>query len=514
MRVLSRAEVRAFERRAIEEIGIPPLILMENAAAGVADAIGERYPDVRRVALYCGPGNNGADGLALARQLVSRGYEVEVATAWWGGSPSSEARAQLGFLERLGIRVRPLADSFTAVDLEPFERSELTVDALFGSGLSRPLTGAFARLVERLSAAGRPVVAIDLPSGLDGDLQEPNGPAIRADLTVTFAAPKPAQVLGGAAALCGEVVVADLGVPWSGEEAPGGLHLLVGEELATALVGRPRSSHKGDFGHLLIVAGNRGMAGAAVLAARAAVASGAGKVTVATVAELVPALAQGCPEAMTLALPATPSGSIARAALPALEAAAAERTALAVGPGLGRDPETAALVRELCLATAQPMVLDADGLDAWRVAGLEGLAARRGPALLTPHPGELGRLLGRPTAEIQADRLASARAGASRAGAVLILKGDRTIVATSAGEAWVNSTGNPGMASGGSGDVLTGLLGARLAQGDDPDFAACLSVHLHGLAGDLALERAGGPAVPASSLVAHLGAAWEALRPE
>ena len=512
MRVLTAAESRAADRRAIEELGVAPLVLMENAALGVADALGERFPGVRRVALLCGPGNNGGDGFALARQLATRGYEVEVRLARFGRELSGDCARQRTIVEALGLPVSEVAAGEIAGEAAHLAAAELVVDALFGTGLDRALDGEFGALVAALEAAGRPVLAVDLPSGLDADAAAPIGPAARAHLTVTFGALKPAHVLPPACDWCGEVVVADLGVPSEADEGPGALHLLVGEELAGALAPRRANAHKGDFGHLLLVAGSRGKAGAAVLAARAAVAAGAGLTTVAAPEELLPSLVAGCPEAMAVPLPQSAEGGIALAGLERLLAAARERTTLAIGPGVGRQPETAETLRRLALASDLPLVLDADGLDAF--AGRLGELARRTAAtVLTPHPGELGRLLQRSTAEIQGGRLAAAREAARRSGAVVVLKGHRTIVAAADGEAWINPTGNPGMASGGSGDVLTGVLAARLAQGDEPEFAAGLAAYWHGLAGDLALERLGGPAVAAGELIASLGAAWRALGP-
>jgi NAD(P)H-hydrate epimerase len=378
--------------------------------------------------------------------------------------------------------------------------------------LTRPLAGPWAELVARL--AGRlPTLAVDLPSGLDADRPAPIGPTLPADLTVTFVALKPAHVLDPACDLCGEVVIADLGVPFSPVAGPGALHRLAAEELGRALPRRELGAHKGSFGHALLIAGSRGKAGAMVLAARAAIAGGAGLTTVALPATLAAELAAGCPEAMSVPLPTTPAGTFAAAALGALVAAAEERTAVAVGPGLGRDEETDELVRRVVGATTVPLVLDADGLNAF-AGRLDALAARHGPSVLTPHPGELARLLGRGVPEIQADRLSAAREAAARSGAIVALKGRNTVVAAPDGEAWVNATGHPAMASGGSGDVLTGLLAARLAQGDAPDFAACLSVHLHGLAGELAADRLGGPAVPAGELLADLGSAFRRLDDE
>jgi hydroxyethylthiazole kinase-like uncharacterized protein yjeF len=509
VRVLSVAEARAFDRRAVDELGVPELVLMENAALGVVDALTARFPAAERIGVVCGPGNNGADGFAVARQLLTRGYAVTTVVAALGGRLGAAAERQLGILRALGHVPVELAEGFEESELAPLESCDVLVDALFGLGLTRPLAGDWARLV--LSLVGRaPIVAVDLPSGLDADRAAPIGPATAADLTVTFVAPKPVHVLDPACDACGEIVVADLGLPFEADAGPGSLHLLLAEELGRALPRRPAAAHKGSFGHVLLVAGSAGKAGAMVLAARAAVAGGAGLTTVATPGPLVEALVVGCPEAMSLPSSATAAGTLSLRALPGLVEAAAARSVLAIGPGLGRDPETDELVRRLVAEVAVPLVLDADALNAF-AGRLDDLASRRTPAVLTPHPGELARLLGTSVEAIQADRLGAAREAARRAGALVALKGRRTVVAAPDGEAWVNPTGGPAMASGGSGDVLTGLIAARLAQDDAAEFAATLSVHLHGLAGDFAAARLGLPAVPAGELLADLGTAFRAL---
>jgi NAD(P)H-hydrate epimerase len=509
--VLTVADLRALDRDAIDRIGIPSLVLMENAALAVVDALADGWPAARRVGIVCGPGNNGADGLAAARQLDGRGYDVRVLLARFGRELSADCAAQRAMLEQLEIDVDELPVEFDARSLAALAECEVVVDGLFGSGLSRPLDGAWARLVGTLAALDRPILAIDLPSGLDGDRAEPIGPTLAADRTVTFVAPKPALVLPPACDLAGELVVGDLGFRVDPRGGAGALHLLVGAELGAVLPARPADAHKGSFGHTLIVAGGRGMAGAMILAARASVQAGAGLTTVALPAGLADALAAGCPEAMSIPLPETADGALALESAEGLAEAARARTVTAIGPGLGRHPETAELVRRLALAVERPLVLDADALNAFE-GRIDELARRRAPTVLTPHPGEAARLLGREVAEVQSDRLAAVREAAARSGAVVALKGRSTIVASPDGEAWINTTGNPGMASGGAGDVLTGVVAARLAQGDDPAFAAVLSVHLHGLAGDLALARLGGPAVPAGELLASWREAWRSLR--
>lgn len=515
MRVLTSEEMREADRVAIEELGVPGLVLMENAALGVVQAIAERYPEAQAVAIFCGPGNNGGDGLAVARHLLVRGYRLEVFGVASGEAydPGGDAATQAGICARLGIEVRPVTDDpGLAAALAAAARTDLVVDAVFGTGLRRPLEGRLAALVKGLNGLDVPLLAVDLPSGLDASRCQPPGPHVVAQCTVTFAAPKVAQVLDPAAAAVGELVVTDLGVPPCFDEpAPdGGLYLLLEEDLAGFLTPRGEASHKGDFGHLLIVAGSPGKSGAAVLAARAAVRGGAGLVTAAVPAALLSTVDGGSLESMTLACEATTGGGLAAGAAAEILGALEGKDALALGPGLGQEEETRRAIREVVLAATVPLVLDADGLNAF-AGDAAALRGRSAPAVLTPHPGELARLLGTTTAEIQADRWGAARKAAAETGAVVVLKGHRTLIATPGGDVWINTTGNPGMATGGTGDVLTGLLGALLAQGFDPLAAAQLGVFAHGLAGDLALAETGATALAASDLVARLPVALRRL---
>ncbi len=516
MRILTAEAMRGVDRVAIEQLGLPGLVLMENAALGVVDAIGRQYPQAESAAVFCGPGNNGGDGLAVARQLATRGYAVEIFLADGGRPLTGDAATQLEICRRLALTLHQLppdgdVDAALAAALAAAAQHDLVVDALFGTGLGRPLAGLFARLVEGLNEVPRPRVAVDIPSGLSGSRADLPGPHLRADLTVTFAAPKVAHVFPPAADAVGELVVTDLGFPprWI-DEAEGDLHLLVGEELCGLLPPRARDSHKGDFGHLLLVAGSVGKAGAAVLAARAAVRAGAGLVTAAVPEPILAIVQQGSIESMGVPLPAGAAGGLAAAAVERILAAAAGKSAVALGPGLGQEEETAGAIRRLAAALELPLVLDADGLNAF-AGRAEELAGRPAPTVLTPHPGELGRLLGVSTAEVQADRLAAARRAAAATGAVVVLKGSLTLVAAPGGGVWVNPTGNPAMASGGTGDVLTGIAGSLAAQRLPPLDAARLAVYLHGLAGDRAHARLGGPCLAAEDLIAALPAAMAEL---
>ncbi len=513
MRILSAEAMREVDRTAIEDLGIPSLVLMENAAIGVVDAIGEIYEEAESAAIFCGPGNNGGDGLAIARHLAVRGYEVRIFLMTSHRGLQGDAEVQLGICRRQGLHIQDVETEEDVVEaLEHARESDVIVDALFGTGLARPLDGLYAAMVEELNELPVPRVAVDLPSGLNGSRTAPFGPHVLADLTVTFAAPKIAHVFPPAAEAVGELVVADLGIPPDladeVEEPGGALYLLCREELAELLPIRDPGTHKGDYGHALIVAGSPGKGGAAILAARAAVRAGAGLVTVAVPDPVLPVVDLGSIESMTLPLPASgTTGQIAAAAAGRILAAAEGKSVLALGPGLGQEEETAEAIRRIVREAALPLVLDADGLNAFAGRARE-LAGRQAATVLTPHPGELGRLLGIPAAEVQADRLAAARRAAAETGAVVVLKGYRTLVAIPEGEVHVNPTGNPGMATGGTGDVLTGLIAGLIAQGLEALDATLLGVYLHGLAGDLAAEENGEAGLAAGDLVTQLPAAF------
>ncbi|HEV2856703.1 MAG TPA: NAD(P)H-hydrate dehydratase [Thermoanaerobaculia bacterium] len=515
MRILTAEAMREVDRAAIEELGIPSLVLMENAAIGVVEALGKAFGEAESVAVFCGPGNNGGDGLAVARHLSVRGWEVRVFLVTGGRELSADAGVQLGICRKAELPVLEIgsADVLDAA-FDAAAECDVLVDALFGTGLARPLEGLFALVVDAINALPAPCVAVDLPSGLSGSESQPIGPHVEADLTVTFAAPKVAHVFPPAADAVGEMVVTDLGIPPrlvdDVEEEDGDLHLLIGEELADLVPEREPGSHKGDYGHALIVAGSPGKAGAAILAARAAVRAGAGLVTVGVPEPILQTVDLGSIESMTLGLPAGASGQLLDEAAEAVLDAAEGKAVLALGPGLGQEPATVAAIRRIVLGCPLPLVLDADGLNAF--AGHAGdLAARRVETVLTPHPGELGRLLGVSTAQIQEDRVAAARGAAEETGAIVVLKGHLSLIALGTA-VFVNPTGNPGMATGGSGDVLTGLIAGLLAQGLDALDATVLAVYLHGLAGDLAAGRLGETALAAGDLIEVLPAAFAALK--
>ena len=514
---LTAEEMRRADRRTIDEVGLPGPVLMENAGAAVARVVDERFPGARRIVVLCGRGNNGGDGFVVARRLGAR------ARAFLLGSKEAvqgDARTHLLACERSGGRLAAVEGEAAWADaLARVEEADLVVDAVLGTGLRSAPAGLAAEavaLIGRRFDAGVPVVAVDLPSGVPSDGGDVPWPAAQATITVTFAAPKRGHVLPPACHHVGELVVADIGISAESLAATNPcLFLLEDEDAAGAFPLRRREAHKGDFGHVLVVAGSLGKTGAAVLAAGGALRAGAGLVTVATPEPCLAVVAAARPEAMTEPLPATAGGGLDEASLPALVALAGRRDVVVLGPGLGQDPGTRALVRAFVRACPVPLVVDADGLNA--LAAVRGEAAalealrRNAATVLTPHPGEAARLVGRPTSEVQRDRPAAAAALARDTGAIVVLKGERTIVAEPTGRAAVAGTGNPGMATGGTGDVLAGVVGSLLAR-HGALLSATAAVVVHGRAGDLAARERGEEGLTAGDVVEALPAAIESVR--
>ena len=494
MRVLNTAQMRDADRRTISDLGVPSLVLMEAAGRQVVAALESRWPlgADRRIAVVCGKGNNGGDGFVVARILAARGAAVRVYLAAPEADVGGDAEVNLSALRRAGGAVVdvPSASAWEAARGD-LERCDLVVDALFGTGLTRPLAGHWRSVVGDLDASDVPVVSIDLPSGLSADTPELIGEAAAAALTVTLGAPKLPLLLDPAAARAGTVLVADIGIPATvvGELAGPRVTVVTRAWARKQVPRRPRDTHKGDYGRVLVAAGSTGKTGAAGLAALGALRSGAGLVTVATPRVCQPVVAALAPEYMTLGLDHDGEGHVGAEAAGAVLAERCD--VLAVGPGLGRSPGVDRFVRELVGRAPVPMVLDADALNAFArdPAGLRGRPDRA--LVVTPHAGEMGRIIGRPAEYVTAHRLDVARDLAGEQGIFVVLKGARTLVATPAGDVWINVTGNPGMASGGTGDVLTGVLAAWMAQLPDVEAACGLGVCLHGLAGDAAATEHG-----------------------
>jgi ADP-dependent NAD(P)H-hydrate dehydratase / NAD(P)H-hydrate epimerase len=498
--VLGSAEMRRADAAAIRA-GTPSLTLMENAAAALTEETLSAFPNWRRAVVVCGPGNNGGDGLAAARLLREAGIDVGVFSLGDPAGYRGDAAVNFARADDRGIEVLPLSAPGALRRLSrELDGADGAIDALFGTGLSRGLTGLAARTVRALDASGVPVVSADLPSGLSADGGAVPGPAVRAALTVAFAAPKLCHVLPPARALCGRVVMRDIGISRKILEASGvraRLWIPESSDVRRILTPRPSDSHKGDFGRLAIVAGSAGKAGAAVLAARGALRAGAGLVTVFSIRAVQGAVVASLPEAMTRELPEK-DGAIAAAAGEELARSLPDFDAAVLGPGLGVTDETREAL-SAALKVRISAVLDADALNAF--AGEPAALAKRGaPTVVTPHPGEMGRLLSLPTREIQADRLGAVRRMAQAGRCVAVLKGEGTLTASPSGPTFVNPTGTPLLAAPGSGDVLSGIVGAFLARGMPAHDAAWVAAYLHGAAAERLARRLGDAGLLASEL--------------
>jgi NAD(P)H-hydrate epimerase len=518
--VLTAAEMREADRRTIEEIGLPGPVLMENAGAAVAAAIDARYAGVRRIVILCGKGNNGGDGFVIARRLKER--RPEVLLLGRRTDVKGDARIHLGAYERSGGALTEVVDVDAWGPLrERVVNADLVVDAILGTGLASEPTGLAARVIADFASLGAPppIVAVDLPSGVRSDSGDLAWPTVRAACTVTFAAPKHGHVLAPACDQVGELIVADIGIPAAVLAQDVRLFLIEAADAARAVPPRSPASHKGDYGHVLVIAGSVGKTGAAALCTAGALRTGAGLVTVATPADALPLLSPGLrAEAMAEPLPLTDSGGLGKDAIERALALAESRDVVVLGPGLGSGADVRSFVREMLARCPRPMIVDADGLNAVAPTGKgEGALAllrRSAPTIVTPHPGEMARLSSSSTPEVQRRRLEVARAFAIETGATVVLKGQRTIVADATGRAAVNPTGNPGMASGGSGDVLAGIVGALLARTEVAWLAATAGVFLHGRAGDLAAADLGEDALLAGDLVDHVPEAIRSVQEE
>jgi NAD(P)H-hydrate epimerase len=509
MRLVSAEEMRAIERIAIEEMGIPAATLMDRAGRAVAEAAASLAGQDGRIAVVCGAGNNGGDGFVAARILHKAGRGVLAVALGPPGKGSPESIAMWKAAEDAGV---PVSGLQALLDF-PVRPGDLVIDAIFGTGLERPAEGNFAAGIEAVRALreqGARVLAVDLPSGLSTDSGRAIGPTVQADATVTFAFSKIGLALQPGADLAGDLTVVDIGIPPAAADRIPPTAELLDETAVRALVPRrDREAHKGDAGRLLVVAGSAGKTGAANLALTGALRGGAGLVTLAARAEVLGPALVGRPEAMSTPLPGT--GNIARSDIPALQGAASTANALVMGPGIPRGPETAPAIRGLLDRYPIPTVLDADAINALADhPGLVAIIGHDAPIVLTPHPGEMARLIGGTIEDVQADRVAIARRKAQEWGAVVVLKGARTVVADPDGPAAIIPTGNPGMATGGTGDVLAGLLGALLAGGMRPREAARVGAWVHGRAGDIAASRFGERGMVAGDLAEAIGAVWAA----
>jgi NAD(P)H-hydrate epimerase len=524
MKILTASQMAEVDRLTTEIYRIPSILLMENAGRSFADELGKAVPDLnkKRIQVFCGKGNNGGDGFVAARYLSLRGAKPEVLLFADPHNLKGDALTNWDIIQSLGTPVRILsAPAEARAFLKRAPVPDVIIDALFGTGLSKPIGREFEPIVDWVNDAGSTafVASVDIPSGLFADSAGIPGPSVKARLTVTFTTLKLALVLSPAAENAGNVFVAPIGSPASLlENSEYRMNLIDAAQVRKVLPPRARDAHKGTYGHIYVVAGSRGKSGAALMTGLAALRSGAGLVTLWLAESLQHDVVGKFPELMTESLPETSEGTLDRQAAEKLLAAAVQADALVVGPGVTTQRATREAVREIVRRSPVPVVLDADGINAFASVA-ESLRNENGQAVvITPHPGEMARLLGRTIGEVQRSRLETARHCAEALHCFAILKGHQTVVASPTGQIFINSTGNPGMATGGSGDILAGMAGRFVAgwnrkyHGADmqslSDYLSA-AVYLHGLAGDLAAEEKGEESMIATDLIPHLPEAFK-----
>jgi hydroxyethylthiazole kinase-like uncharacterized protein yjeF len=536
MKIVSAAEMREIDRATAERFGVTSISLMENAGSAVARFVLSDYPQAERVGVVCGKGNNGGDGFVVARKLVEAGRAVRALLLCNPEELRGDAAAMfkqmvksLGAVNVQTLIVREAGELDSREAAEIFA-ADVIVDAILGTGFRPPVSPLYAAAISKMNSASVPIVAVDLPSGADADAMQPTGASARArvkdkdkdgaraDAIVTFTAPRPAHIF--AELTSGPTVIAPIGSPPEAIVSQLGLHLSTPSDFAALLAPREREGNKGSYGHVLVIGGSVGKSGASAMAGFSALRAGAGLSTIATAKSALPTVAAFHPELMTEPLAETEAGTISLRALGSELDALLERKTLAIGPGISRNSETAEFVRSIVKRSEESsganqvanMVVDADALNAFEGVA-DQLQSRGRTLVITPHPGEMSRLTGLSIAEIQARRLDVARKFSREHELIVVLKGHRTLIASPDGTVWVNPTGNPGMATGGTGDILTGIIAGLLAQHPQQALeATALAVYLHGLAGDLASESLGENSLVATDLVRFLPEAFARTR--
>jgi NAD(P)H-hydrate epimerase len=510
MKVANAEEMQELDRKAIETYRIPGMILMENAGRGAAEVISKSFPDIhkKKVAIIAGKGNNGGDGFVIARYFLNQGVSVRVYLLTDPKGLRGDAETNFTIFQRMKGEIIPVPSSKDYVKVKKdLEKFDILVDGIFGTGLDAEVRGYYREVIDHLNTLQRPVVAIDIPSGLDANTGKPLGTAIRASLTITFGLPKVGHLIPPGIDYVGEVSVIDIGLPKrlvEDEKIP--THLLEEKEIQRWLsVPRNPDTHKGDYGHLLVIAGSVGKTGAAAMACQAALRMGAGLVTLAIPKSLNGIMEMKLTEVMTEPLPETPKQTLSLRAFGAIVRLCENKKAVIVGPGLGTFKETQSLVLKLIKALDVPIILDADGLTALATQP-KTLPITSRSLILTPHPGEMARLMRSQVKEVLEDRIGLSRNFSQSQHVHLVLKGHPTLISTPKGEVFINPTGNPGMASGGTGDVLTGMIGGLVCQGFDILPSLQIAVYLHGLAGDEGAQEKGEKSLIATDIIEKIPA--------
>jgi NAD(P)H-hydrate epimerase len=502
MKIVTAAEMREIDRVTTEQHSVPSLTLMENAGTAVADFVRDRFPHAERIQVVCGRGNNGGDGFVAARKLQEAGKQVSVLLLADPAELKGDAAAMLSRLPMKALVAKSEADLQKLFSGD----ADLLVDAILGTGARPPVEGLYAAAIQRINESGAPIVAVDIPSGVNADAtRELVEPFVHAAAIVTFTALKPAHVF-----LFGTVPIAvrQIGTPEEAIVSKSDLNLITPRDFAVLLAPRDPDGHKGKYGHVLVLGGSTGKAGAAAMAGMAALRAGAGLVTVATPKSVLPTVAGFAPELMTEGLAETERGTFSILALESLRKVSESKDVAAIGPGISQDREAGQFVRALMDRSQLPVVLDADGLNAFQ-EHRQYLNGNNRPLVITPHPGEMSRLTGLSIQEIQSDRIGVARQYAREHNAYVVLKGNHTVVAEPNGRVWINNTGNAGMATGGTGDILTGVVAAMIGQlPNDISNAVIAAVYLHGLAGDVVRDEIGEASLIATDLLLGLPQAF------
>jgi NAD(P)H-hydrate epimerase len=507
MFLLTAAEMREMDRRTIEEFGLPGRILMENAGRGAFRALLDSFPDIQnqKVAVLAGRGNNGGDGFVIGRCLAQHGIRATVYLLSESKLLQGDALSNFNLLPSLNIPVRECPDvkAFNRYKKE-IAHHQVIVDAIFGTGLNSDVKGYFKTVIDFINSLNKQVLAVDIPSGLHTDTGQPCGVCIQATATATFAFPKIGHLVLPGAEYTGKLHIIDIGIP---PHIADGVcprhHILTEESIGNMIRPRALDTHKGGVGHVLVVAGSTGKTGAAAMCALSALRAGAGLVTLGVPESLNPVVEPQALEVMTAPLPEITTGILSDESFEAIMDLVSDKRCLALGPGLGTAPETRRLVARLVKSCPVPLVIDADGLNNL-AANTDILKSKKTEIILTPHPGEMARLMAASAKDIQADRIGCARAFAEKFKVHLVLKGAKTVMAHPDGRVYVNPTGNPGMASAGMGDVLTGMIAGFAAQGYAPAEAAKIAVYLHGSAADHLAQTKGPFGYIASDVMAEI----------
>ncbi|MDY6856645.1 MAG: NAD(P)H-hydrate dehydratase [Thermodesulfobacteriota bacterium] len=504
MKVVTADIMQKLDRMAIDNCGIPGIVLMENAGRGAKRIVECHYPDLfnRKVAVFSGRGNNGGDGYVIARHLSNSGIDVKVFLLTVGDNLRGDAKINFDIIRRMGVDIFELKDeSHIGFIRDQLKSFDLIIDAIFGTGLNSDVRGIFREIIEFINKTGIQTVSIDIPSGLCADTGMVLGSCIQADLTITFAYPKLGLLIHQGPENVGKLETIDISIPgYLIEDENIQDHLIVGNELRSLIQPRQPDSHKGDFGHLLVLAGSMGKTGAAVLTSLGAMRAGVGLVTLGIPESLNHIMESKLTEVMTEPLIEYAPGFLGIKAFEKIMELTKDKNALALGPGLSTKEETAGLIASIIKETTIPIVIDADGINAL-AKNKDSIKEAKAPVVLTPHPGEMARLTGNTVAEIQNNRIEVSRSFAKEYVAYIVLKGFRTVITDPNGDVYINPTGNPGMATAGMGDVLTGMISSFIAQGLDITDAAKLAVFSHGLAGDTIVYERGEVGLLASDVI-------------